>query len=205
MGRKKWVISGVGILFFLVATTVSSNAQMRESLKSASGMSKSQIAAMENSLALAYQKAMTSAQVSSTSTKMSVTTKSSADTVTKCSAGGYIHTTMSLKIYAAISTSPSVTTDGSGHQIISNWRCINNWIINGDPYISRLISGGSFGGQTKVSYYLSGGWKATGPNKQKQSCQTNGTWQYSTIGASGVSTVHVSCVPGGKSDITLHW
>ena len=143
MGRKKWSISGVGILFLLVVTTVSSNAQTQDSFKSASGMSKAQIAAIENSLASAYQKAMLSAKTTATATKI------------------------------------SVTTDGSGHQIISSWKCVSNWIINGDPYVSRLISGSSFAGHTKVSYYLSGGWKATGSNKRSfhGTSQLRAWWQ----------------------------
>jgi hypothetical protein len=114
MSRRKWVASITKLLILFTGTTIPSNAQMRDTFKSASGMTKSQIAAIENSLVSAYQKAMLSAKTTATATKISVTTKSSTDTVTKCLAGGYIHTTISSKVYATISASPSISIDGSG-------------------------------------------------------------------------------------------
>lgn len=183
---------------------IPSSAQIHENFSMAAGMSTAQITAMENSLLDAQAKAMASAKFISSYNMTRTTTKLEANGTTKCAAGGFIRTTMSMSIIGTVSAKPKVSISGSGHQLISDWKCVKGWIVNGDPSINRLITGGSFS-YIDVRYYLSGGWKATGPSKQKQSCQTNGNWHYISIGRSGVSTIHISCVPGTKTDVTQHW
>jgi len=204
MKYRFWSISALAVTLFLPTLQTSTSAQMPDLFKSATGMSKSQITIMENSLVAAQSKAMAGAKITTSVTSTRTTTKWVAEGTTKCSAGGYIRSTMTTSIVGTISASPKVWVDGSGHQTISNWKCVTGWIVNGDPSINRLINGSAFS-YIDVRYYLSGGWKATGPSKQKQSCQTSGNWHYTSIGSSGVSNVHISCVPGIKTDINIHW
>jgi hypothetical protein len=137
-------------------------------------------------------------------TKLSTRITVSTNSRWTCNAGGYINTTMTIR--AVVTTkNASANVSGSGHQTISNWGCIKGWIVNGDPYISHTISSSTFAGTFRTSAYMSGGWKATSPNKAKQSCQTTSETQYSSIGSIGFTTVHAKCVPGGLSDITTHF
>lgn len=188
----------------LASLQIPSSAQLPTSLSRASGMSKAQLMSMESSLGQAYAKAMATAKPTSTVSKLTVSITLSADARFTCSAGGYIHTTMTLR---SVTTNSNGNTNasGSGHQTISDWRCIKGWIVNGDPYISHTISSSMFAGTYRTSAYMSGGWKATGPNKVKQSCQTRSETQYSSLGSSGFTTVHAKCVPGGATDLTTHF
>lgn len=183
---------------------IPSSAQMPESFSMAAGMSKAQLSSMESSLAQAYAQAMAAAKPKISVSKLTVTMTSSADARFKCSVGGYIHTTMTLRSVTTNNTG-NTSLSGSGHQTISDWRCVKGWIVNGDPYISHTISSSVFAGSYRASAYMSGGWKATGPNKVKQSCQTRSETQYSSLGSSGFTTVHAKCVPGGSTDLTTHF
>lgn len=183
---------------------IPSSAQMPQSLFMAAGMSKAQLNSVTSSLDKAYEHAMATAKTTTSVSNLSASITISADARYKCAAGGYIHTTMTTR---SITTSKNgnTTTSGSGHQTISDWRCTKGWIVNGDPYISHTISSSMFAGSVRASYYLSGGWKAIGPNKVKQSCQTRAEAQYSSLGSSGFTTLHVKCVPGGNTDLTTHF
>lgn len=194
---------------FIAALVISSlqipsSALMPQSFSMAAGMSKAQLTSMESSLGQAYSQAMASAIPKTSVSKLTVTISFSADARFKCSAGGYIHTTMTLRSVMTNSTG-NTSASGSGHQTISDWRCVKGWIVNGDPYISHTISSSMFAGSFRTSAYMSGGWKATGPKKVKQSCQTRSEAQYSSLGSSGFSTVHAKCVPGGSTDLTTHF
>ncbi len=188
----------------LLSLQIPTNAQMPTSLAMATGMSKTQLNMMESALGQAYNSAIAKAKTTMTQSKLSTSITVSANSRWTCAAGGYINTTMTIGTVVTTKTA-SANISGSGHQTISSWRCVTGWIVNGDPYISHTISSSTFGGQLRTSAYMSGGWKATGPNKTKQSCQTTSETQYSSIGSSGFTTVHAKCVPGGSTDITTHF
>ena len=192
------------VLLLLVGLAPATYGQTSKTFRTAAGTSQAQVKVMTDSLAEAYRQAMLGAKTTITPSKLSVSTTSTVDRRYTCSLGGYIHTTMTTRIIVTMNTGNS-NTSGSGHQTISDWRCIKGWVVNGDPYLSHTISGSIFAGKVRVSTHISGGWKATGPNKAKQSCQTSGNVQYSTIGNSGVTTVHVRCVPGESYDVTTHF
>lgn len=170
----------------------------------AAGMSKGQLASMEGALSQAYAQAMASGKTRNTVSNLGATVTLSADSRYTCASGGYIHSTMTLRTIVTANNG-NATISGSGHQTIADWRCVKGWIVNGDPYVSHTISSSYFAGTFRMSVYMSGGWKATGTNKAKQSCQTTANSQYSTIGNSGVTTVHIRCVPGGSTDITTRF
>ena len=207
----------IAILIFLVAwiagNTISAQAQLKGSFKSVAGMSTSQIQAIEIALSTALLKASASAKTKLTNITngqgavVGFVSTMTVDEIFRCAVGGTIHSTWIQKTMSEIANDLSATgsINGSGHQIISGWKCVKGWIIDGDPYLSRLLSGKMFAGSTSMNYYLSGGWKALGPNKAKQSCQVTGNRQSSNNILGGVSTVHVSCVPGGKTDTTMRW
>lgn len=190
----------------LVVTSlqIPSSAQMPRALSMATGMSKAQLMSMESSLGQAYAQAMASAKPKTSISNLSISISLSVDSRFKCTAGGYIHTTMTVRSTTS-NNGGNTNTSGSGHQTIADWRCIKGWIVNGDPYISHTISSSMFAGTFRTSTYMSGGWKATGPNKVKQSCQTRSETQYSSLGSSGFTTVHAKCVPGGSTDLTTHF
>ncbi|MDP1710952.1 MAG: hypothetical protein Q8K86_00655 [Candidatus Nanopelagicaceae bacterium] len=205
MNKFKATITVATTIFLLAGPAVTVNAQTSESFRTAAGMSKTQVKVMTDALAVAYRQAQGAAKNSITgATKLSISSTSTADRRYTCSLGGYIHTTMTTRVIVTMNTGNS-TTSGSGHQTISDWRCIKGWVVNGDPYYSHTISGSIFAGKVRISTHISGGWKAIGPNKAKQSCQTSGNSQYSTIGNSGVTTLHVRCVPGESYDVTTHF
>lgn len=191
-------------LLILSSLQIPSSAHMPTSLSMASGMSKAQLTSMATSLGQAYVQAMATGKTRTTISNLSASVTVSADARFKCATGGYIHTTMTIRSVTTSNTG-NTSTSGSGHQTISDWRCIKGWIVNGDPYISHTISSSTFAGSLRMSAYMSGGWKGTGPNKVKQSCQTRSETQYSTLGSSGFTTVHAKCVPGGASDLTTHF
>lgn len=191
-------------LLVISSLQIPSSAQMLQSLSMATGMSKVQLNSMTNSLEKAYAQAMATAKTTTSVTTLSASISISADARYKCSAGGYIHTTMTTRSVTTSNTG-NTTASGSGHQTISDWRCIKGWIVNGDPYISHTISSSMFAGSVRMSAHMSGGWKAIGPNKVKQSCQTSAESQYSSLGSSGFTTVHAKCVPGGTTDLTTHF
>lgn len=204
MYRFRWASTITTVLLLLAGLAPATNAQTSASFRTAAGMSEAQVKTMADALSVAYRQAMLKANTRITASTLSVSTTSSADRRYTCSLGGYIHTTMTTKVIVTLNTGNS-NTSGSGHQTISDWRCIKGWVVNGDPYFSHTISGSTFAGKFRISTHISGGWKATGPNKSKQSCQTSGNAQYSTIGNSGVTTVHVRCVPGESYDVTTHF
>ncbi|MFA5918834.1 MAG: hypothetical protein WC800_04790 [Candidatus Nanopelagicaceae bacterium] len=204
MNRFRWAGTITTVLVLLAGVAPATNAQSSASFRSATGMSKAQVKVMTDALGVAYRQAMSTAKTTINTSKLSVSTTSTADRRYRCSLGGYIHTTMTTRVIVTMNTGNS-NTSGSGHQTISDWRCIKGWVVNGDPYLSHTLSGSVFAGKFRVSTHVSGGWKATGPNKAKQSCQTSGNAQYSTIGKSGVATVHVRCVPGESYDVTTHF
>lgn len=203
MKNSKWTIAVATTVFLLAGPLTAVNAQTSESFRTAAGMSKAQVKVMTDALGVAYRQAVTGAKTAVTWSKLGVSTTSTADARYTCSLGGYIHTTSTTRVI--VTTNGNSNTSGSGHQTISDWRCIKGWVVNGDPYLSHTISGSMFAGKISFSTHLSGGWKATGPNKAKQSCQTSGNSQYSTIGNSGFVTVHVRCVPGESYDVTTHF
>lgn len=191
-------------LLVVSSLQIPSSAQMPTSLSMAAGMTKAQLNSMTSSLEKAYAQAMATAKISTSVSKLSATISISADARFACAAGGYVHTTMTTRSVTTSNTG-NTSASGSGHQTISNWRCIKGWIVNGDPYVSHTISSSMFAGSFRTSAYMSGGWKAIGPNKVKQSCQTRAESQYSSLGSSGFTTMHAKCVPGGTTDFTTHF
>ena len=198
------IVSAFSAVLVLSSLQIPSSAQMPVSLSMATGMSKTQLKMMESSLGQAYNYAIAKAKTTMTQSKLSTSITVSTNSRWTCASGGYINTTMTIRTVVTTKTA-SANISGSGHQTISSWRCVKGWIVNGDPYISHTISSSTFGGQLRTSAYMSGGWKAIGPSKAKQSCQTTSETQYSSIGSSGFTTVHARCVPGGSTDLTTHF
>ncbi len=180
---------------------IPSSAQMPESFSMATGMSKAQITKIGDDINQAFTKAMAAAKTSTNVSNLSASVTLTANGRFTCSKGGYINTTYTMRSITMKNTG-NVTMTGSGHQTLSNWRCVTGWIVNGDPYISHTLSGSVFAGKTSMRGTMSGGWKATGPSKTKQSCQLSGSTQYATTGNSGVTTIRINCVPGGTTNIT---
>lgn len=201
--RRSLISMSIAALL-LTSSQIPSNAHMSEALSMATGMSKAQISQIGDQLGQAYAKALAAAKPSTSVSKLSASVTVSANGRYTCSTGGYINTTYTLRSITTINTG-NVTMTGSGHQTLSHWRCVTGWIVNGDPYVSHTLTGSLFAGKTSLRSTISGGWKATGPNKVKQSCQMSGSTQYSAIGNSGVTTIRVNCVPGGSTNITEHF
>lgn len=204
------LIAALGaLLLFLVATATPSNAQNSTRFSQASGMSKTQLTALMSSLNKAQSLMFSKMTTKTTISNLSATTTMNADSTYSCSKGGYIHSIFTLKMIAStsiIGSTSNVSTNGSGYQSIVNWRCVTGWTVNGDPNISLLLTQTEFAGTTHVWLYFGNGFKATGPNKLKQSCRLTSEMAWSSMyKLGGFNNVHVKCVPGGSTDLTLHF
>lgn len=213
MKKVKWIAALGVLLLFLVATATPSNAQNSTRFSQASGMSKTQLTALTTALAKALSLMWSKASTKTTSnagsitklSQMKVTITISGDSTYPCSKGGYIHSILTMRSEAKDPASGNMSTNGSGTQSIVNWRCVTGWIVNGDPYVSLLITQSSFAGTANARLNYGAGWKAIGPNKLKQSCRISSEIAWSSIGNSGFNNVHVKCMPGGSTDLTLHF
>lgn len=185
----------------LTSFQIPSNASVTKSFSMATGMTKAQITKVGDAINQSFAKALATAKPTTTVSNLSISVTLSANGRYKCSTGGYINTTYTMRSIT-IKNTGNVTMSGYGHQTLSDWRCVTGWIINGDPYISHTLTGSVFAGKTTMRGTMSGGWKATGPSKAKQSCQLSGSTQYAATGNSGVTSIRVTCVPGGTTSFT---
>lgn len=150
------------------------------------GMSKSQITLVEVGAGMAWLQAMSKSEP----------TRICSEGISTCLVNWQIYDVYTCPKGGRITTSGTVTgtiegnnlatekTSGTITQTITNWRCVPTWKVNGDPYLNISYSQDGF----RVSLKTTGGWKATGPNRAKQSCQiirNNDVTRY-------------NCKPGGK-------
>ncbi len=198
--RSKFTASIIAALT-LFTIQFPSNAEMPRSLSMASGMSTAQIKLVGAAINASFAQAMAGAKTTKTDSNITATATLTASGRYKCSLGGYINTSYTIRSVSFKNTG-NVTMSGSGQQTLTDWRCVKGWVINGDPYISHTLTGSVFAGKTSMSGTMGGGWKSTGPNKAKQSCQLRANTQYAANGRNGVTTIHITCVPGGLTNIT---
>lgn len=201
MKRKIWPASALLAIFLVSAFPSASGAHVHEGMSSAAGLTKAQI----NKINTAINESFTQAMATATTTRSDATLTSSA-TVTasgrfKCATGGYIDTSYTMTNLFTKSTGVSALT-GQGRQLIANWRCIAGWVINGNPYISHGLTGTALAGKANMHGTMGGGWKAVGPKKFKQTCKFVGDTKYTPDAKNGVTTIRITCVPGGVTNIT---
>lgn len=200
MKNRISLASGFVAALLLATIQIPSSAHMPESLSMATGMSKAQITKVGDAINQSFAQAMATAKTTTSDSTLNTSVMLLANGRFKCSAGGYIDTTYTMRSITTKSTG-NATITASGRQTFTGWRCITGWTINGNPYISHGLSGSVVAGKKSMRGTMGGGWKATGPNKFKQNCRLSGITQYATTGNSGVTTIRINCVPGGTTNI----
>lgn len=165
-------------LSLVLASPVPASAQPMD------GMSKSQVTLMRAEAGMAWIEATRGEP-----------TRTCAEGMTTCLVNWQINSIYTCPKGGRIITSGTITgtiegnnlmteqLSGTVTQTITNWRCVKGWVVDGDPYINILYEQTGFSSTQKIT----GGWKAVGPKKVKQSCQLRGT----------ESNTRYICKPGG--------